>query len=334
MSIETPPPRRGVIPSQEGAIKVIPKPGDVAVEAPPIETPVVTPPGVNRRRFLAALGGVGLAAAVEATPAARAIVNPFIQNILDQMGSWLSILKAKPVSIEERFPNVLENSEFTSASRRDIEALYRKTQKVDLKNYRGIVAFPIDQETIDSVPNLRYTSQLEAVLPPYIDRKEFESRDVKNAFKMTGLPQGTIIYSPVEGGVVSINIAGERVGERSNGFTPAYTTLKLMFRDSEGRDYSLILSALWGKPLIDNIPPYPEKYSPVVETGAKVGLLQPILELTRDLPVVNREGTALPGQAGQVELKLIYDQRDPRAPIPLTIDFLREPSSHSIIVLK
>lgn len=224
---------------------------------------------------------------------------------------------------------ILDRNSFTPVSQEEEQKLWENTKTVDLENHTLVMGFPIDQATIEQSPNLRIDQQFDAILPPYIDANQLKQAGVKNLENMSGLPQGTeykVRYDDTkfDASVIILGTAGvtETIGASS--FTPAYTSYRLILRDKESGKSAVqqTISGLYAEPLIQT-EPYPTQVSPVYENGTPIKSGDAILRLTTDQKDWDgRTGQALPGERGQFTVRSYYQQENPRAPIPLTQEFL------------
>lgn len=237
--------------------------------------------------------------------------------------------------IEKKFPIKLEQSSFTPVTKEEEQKLWENTKTVDLENHTFTIGFPFDQATIDKNPNIKMAQQFDAILPPFIDAKKLEQDGVKNLENISGLSQGAeykITYDDArfDASVIILSTAGVTETVGSNSFSPAYTSYCLILRDKETGKSAIqqTISGLYAEPLIQT-EPFPTQVSPVYENGTSIKSGNSILRLTTSLQDWDgKTGQPLPGQKGQFTTRSAYQQENPRAPIPLTTNFLRSSDSN------
>lgn len=233
----------------------------------------------------------------------------------------------------------LTKSSFTPVSPEQQQELWKNTKTVDLENHTFTIGFPVDQATIDKSPNLRMNQQFDAILPP-IEKNKLEQEGVKNVITMSELPNGTeykVIYDDArfDVSVILLAVAGVTQGQGSNSFTPAYTSYRLLFRDRETGTISSQagISGLLAQPLVTTNP-YPKDHHPVYEDGVPIKSGDSIMKLTTDLKDWDGSiGQPLPGQKGQFQMAVSYEQKSPydsriMLGIPLTTTFLKTPNGN------
>lgn len=266
----------------------------------------------NARRWIL---GLATAAGLTIGPQLFSQVRNFESNLFN--GDTVPASINDP-TLKEWFPSILAPVNFEAITP-STESLQAQNQKIDLEKMVGTIGFPIDLDTIKNTPTIRFTGSFGSELPPGVSINTADN--VSNSMQITGLPKGTIIYSPVEGGVLSAGTAGVKQDE-SGKYVPAYTLLSFRFVDKEGNNGIVSLSVLGGKPLID-IPPAP--IGPILPTDqAQVKLFQPLLVLDSDA-LVNDNGNnyAVAGQGGQVSILVIYKRGDQKS-LFLQPDFLKQ----------
>jgi len=235
-------------------------------------------------------------------------------------------------SLEERFPNQMPQSAFIPVSSEEKRELWKNTKSVDFDKHTITIGFFTDQNTLQK-SSIRQNQEFNAILPPYIDKEQLKQDGVLNLRHFTGFPKGAPIYfqydtDKFEASAISSDVAGETKSGGGMTFTPAYTTIRIILRDRvTGETFGFIIGGLHAKQLIE-IPPFPEDHGPVYEDGAKIDPNKPILRLDTDLQDFDGKGQILPGQKGQVYIKSFFDQPNPRAPIPLTVNFLQIPEGN------
>lgn len=312
-----------------------------AVVAPPIESTSQTPltnserlkrkkeaqrrvGGGSAKKWLLSLAGV---AGLTIVPQ----LFPQVRNFESDLFNGESIPPTiNDASLKETFPNILIPDNFEVIAP-NTESLQAQNQSIDLERMVGAVGFPIDVNTINSTPTIRFAGSFGGELPPGVTKDA--TNGVQDIVKITGLPKGTIIYAPVEGGVLDINASG--VKEEANGqtFVSAYTTLSFRFVDKEGNHGIVTLSVLGGRPLID-IPPFSSVHKhPLNTDGTQVKLFQPVIVMDSDTLVnIDPNNYSVSGQVGQVTMQVIYDNlAGDLKPLPLQLDFLRQNDSKIIV---
>lgn len=284
--------------------------------------------------------GTGLAAAAALTAAAYAM--PAIhEEVNSNVADWWKSIGdfSRAPTFEERFPIVLPKEGFTPITKDEEQELWKNTKTVDLENHTFTIGFPVDQATIDKSPNLRMSKEFDVLLPP-IEKNKLEQEGVKNLDTVSGLPNGAeyrVIYDDAQFdvSVILLAVANVTQGESSNSFTPAYTNYRLLFKDKETGVISLQggVSGLLAKPLIST-KPYPKNIHPVYEDGTPIKSGASIMKLTTDLQDWDgKTGQLLPGQKGQFQASVSYEQQSPydsriMLGLPLTTNFLKAPDGN------
>ena len=216
--------------------------------------------------------------------------------------------------IDKTFPEQLDASSFTPISQADAAAEMQSMQLSDKQNNTIQLYLPIDQETLDSSPNLGYNQQFIGELPSYVNQAELEN--VKNLTQMNGLSDGTVVYAPV-GGIISVlAVAGQSTGTPEEGYyTPSYSAVIIDLSDIDGTSLNISLGVLGGIPMLDLSKATYGESSVTIEAG------QPLFKISAAKAV---GGEPISGQAGQIDINAGYKQENPPAPIPLAIDFIKK----------
>lgn len=216
-------------------------------------------------------------------------------------------------TVDKTFPKQLDTSSFTPISQADAATEMQNMQLSNMQNNTIQMYLPIDQETLDSSPNLGYNQQFIGDLPSYVNQAKLET--VNNLTQINGLPDGTIVYAPV-GGTISLNdIAGQSTGTPEGGyFTSSYSAVIIDLTDKDGTPIRIGLSVLGGIPLLDLSKATYGDSSTTVTAG------QPLFKISY---ANSMKGVALSGEAGQVDIVANCKQENPPSPIPLAIDFLK-----------
>ncbi len=245
------------------------------------------------------LMGLGLAAGVTAVANLFPAVRGYEEDGLSQIGDYLT---SGPTTIESHFPKVFTTNDFAP-----IEQSQPTEQSIDVNAKQVIMGFPFDSETINGANTIRYTIE-DKVLND-------TTKEPSHIYKFTGLPKGTRIYSPIEGGVFKFETAGEMTPIN---LPAAYTLLSLRFVDEAGNHGIMTIGVLGGKDLID-IPPLPGGRPPD-GSGLQVKQFQPLLEINTD-NLEPQAGQHIPSNFdGQVVIQVSYDEGKVSL-TPLQIDF-------------
>lgn len=247
------------------------------------------------------------------------------------------LFKRPTLTLEERFPIVLPQENFSLVTKEEIKNLWQNTKTLDLDNYTFTEGFPFDQATIDRNPNLRMDQQFDGIFPPFIDGSKLKQEGVKNVTYYSGLQKGEdykLIYDS-EKLDASINFGykfGITQGTAGNSFTPAYTVYAVTFRDKKtGEITKGSIAGLYAEPLIE-AKPLPKDHHQVLEDGTPVKSGESIMKLTTDSQDWDgKTGEILPGQKGQFMVGTSYEQQNPMAPIPLTNRYLQTPTGNIAI---
>lgn len=216
--------------------------------------------------------------------------------------------------IRNPFPYELDTSSFPTITQSQAEEQLKNGGNIaDVENHNITMFLPISKETLDKTPIINYNQVFIADLPPYVDMAEL--KNVKNVVQIDGLPDGTTVRAPAKGMLRVLAIAGQKFGTGNNTDIPSYSEISIAIQDKDGKTLWISISILGGEPLLDLSQATWESKGIEIKTG------QPLFRISKNNAV---GGKALGVENGQIVIRAAYDQQNPRAPIPLTINFFKE----------
>lgn len=281
----------------------------------------------SRRGFLKGAAKAALAGAAGLTLGSQLIpqVREFEEDFFSS--EYIPATSITDERIEKEFPHKLKTDTFEAYVDNPEIAVDDLYAVLDLENTKGIIGFPLDQATLQN-NIIRYNGFYGEFLPPEVVKMIEEGKGVSDHFQITGLPEGTVIYSPAEGGVTLFQKAGKTEIVNGQEWTPAYTSASLLFTDQNGNHGAIIISVLGGESLID-IPDKPRGRHPLIEDGVQVKMYQPIMTLgTKDLINTDPDNYSVEGQEGQLIVTVFQDRAyrtdgGDISSLPLQVDFLK-----------